>query len=132
MAKKNRKSRQNGSIITERHKASRQRKQELFGHAPSRNRYGTDWHEPKARTDVKLRTFEDEYKEFRRSRGHRGLSPTPEKRPLENPYVGSAHEDHPQLGYRNDTVKGTNRFFPIGECLERPITASKIKHVIGR
>jgi hypothetical protein len=99
---------------TERWKVNKERKTAYslkHGHHRPRKRYGTDFNEPQIRDDVKLYTFDDEYKTYRRTRGRRGLSPNPDKRPAENP----------MCRLRNDILTGTTRFFPIGECMENPI-----------
>ena len=101
---------------TQRIKENRKRIHKLRGNNGPRRSYGEPTFDKHVHRDpeAKIYTLEDEYKTFRRTRGHRGLNPDPEKRQDENP----------MCYMRNHVVNGTTRFFPIGECLSRPIRRS--------
>ena len=58
------------------HQAKRMERTKKYGHCKSR-RYGTNLTEPQVREDVRLYSFEDEYKTYRRTRGRRDVSIAP-------------------------------------------------------
>lgn len=68
-----------------------------------------------APSNTRAKTFEEDYRDYQKTRGSRGLSPSPDKRKLENPRV-----------LAKDSVLSTGRF-PIGELMEKPIKQFKIR-----
>ena len=61
------------------------------------------------------KTFDDEYRIFRKTRGRTGLNPNPDKRKPENPNV-----------LNRDSVLSCG-WFPIGELMQNPIRTIKVK-----
>lgn len=89
----------------------RQARTKAKGHA-RRHGYGEGpmFKEPEVKPG---RMFEDEYKEFRKSRGRRGWSPNPNKRRDENPVIIASSNWH--------SYHTTLRRVPIQELMETPI-----------
>jgi hypothetical protein len=99
---------------TQRHKEARNARQARCGHARTRaHKCKTIALQDVAPPDVKLFTFQDEYRTYRKTRGKRGLSPDPAKRKTENPRVKSI----------NSIFNGG--VFPLTELMSKPITKGR-------
>jgi hypothetical protein len=93
--------------LTRKRKENRIRVQAKRGNCGPRNRYGLSEHHSDYELQFKARTFEEEYKEYRKSRGRRGFNPDPNSREPDACRI----------------IMGT---FPIGELMEKPIRRIKL------
>jgi len=75
--------REQRELICGRHHATRQRRHKKYGHSYTRT-YGGHPMFPKVVNDEVGKTFDDEYKTYKKTRGRRGLCPNPLKRKAEN------------------------------------------------
>lgn len=90
------------------HSLTRQKRHKNHGHSYTRSTSTPMFKAPERQPGT---TFDDEYQEFKKSGGRRGLNPNPKQRQTENP-----------MYLARNSIFSTRRV-PIGELMEKPISA---------